>query len=122
MARRSIPSWCRLHVGVWSDDRLLRVSPEARWLYLAGLAYSADKELDGQVPDSMRAMFCTGFDKPADTYAHELVTVGLWDADGVPAPKWGKWQETREQREAERERGRIAAAESAAKRRDGATP
>ena len=112
MTRRTIPPWCRLHVGIWNDDRLLRVSPEARWLYIAGIGYSADKELDGRVPDAVRVMFCAGFDKPADHYADELTAVGLWTSYGVPPAKWRKWQETREQRQAERERGRAAAAHS----------
>jgi hypothetical protein len=76
-------SWVKLDDKLPGHRKVLAVSPEAAWLHIEGLCYSAQQETDGAIPDTALAML-TRFSKPkAIKLAARLIEVGLWERNGT---------------------------------------
>lgn len=65
---------------IWTSPKLAGVGPEALWVLLAGLGYSAHFGLDGRVPKA--SLHCLTFGDDPEEAVRELVDAGLWMDDG----------------------------------------
>ena len=103
--------WIRLSADYAWDPRIMRIRPAAELLYLRTLAASRAHESDGHVAREWLAALTRGFDaRTAQRAVNDLVSEGLWEPcdDGwrVPYERWARWQDTNDDRAAQRENER----------------
>ena len=117
MARKPLPPWVRVAQDIWLDERILANDFEARWLFIAGLGYSARQATDGVVAASAIPLLTNGMTNGQHA-VHGLIDTGLWtpraDGFGPTFEHWAKWQQTA----AEVVADRAAAAERQRKARE----
>lgn len=71
-------SWVRLDDAVYDHRKLRAIPHRARWVWVAGLAYSSRNRLDGALP----AYVLSAIEGHARD-ARALEDVGLWVPDGA---------------------------------------
>lgn len=111
-------SWAKLDDRANEHHKQLEAGAEACWLWACGLMYAnRQDERDGFIPAAMVSMLYPFTNAP--NLAERLVSVGLWRKrkGGFVIHNYHKWNQTKEQREAELEAGRERAAKSYAKKR-----
>ncbi len=106
-------TWTRLDDKHFQRPEALDVSDRARLLEVAALVWSNMTGTDGAIGRRALRALSTITDEdaaPVETYAAELVEVGLWEVTGTgwQVVGWGDLQPTAEQVEAKKaeERGR----------------
>lgn len=120
--------YIRLNVDFQDDPKIAAVEPLAELLYIRCLAWSKHHQTDGLVPRVVLARI--GFDLgDVEPLVEQLLSVQLWekgdgtDAVMVPPSKWAKYQVTKAEvdalRERNAERARVSRERARARERDG---
>jgi hypothetical protein len=102
--------WLKLHTDTMDDPKLRDVSAEARWLWICGRCYIAERLSDGVIT---RAVFRTaGLRRPAEA-AMTLLNAQLWERRGNDFfdPGWQDSSPSRSHVQAQRKKlaDRVAA-------------
>lgn len=96
MSRKVGEAFVRVAVTAPRHPKWLRVPPAARWLLVAAICWSREKETDGELPRD--AVVTLGVDKPWPL-VDALVKAGLLDEieGGYRIHDFGQWQETKQE-------------------------
>lgn len=116
-------SWFKVDDKLWGHPKWLATPIRARGLWVTAGSWSADQEMDGNIPRHVLPILGATLRD-----ASALVAAGLWQATdtGWRFHGWAEFQPTREQKEAEREaareRMRAGRERKAAKRAEDVRP
>src|SRR5690606_17584603 len=97
-------AWMKFHADTMDDPKLLKVSAEARWLWVVGRCYITEHLTDGVIP--RREVFrAANLRRPAEA-ANALVDEELWERydDGFYDPTWRTSIRSRDEVQAERQK------------------
>lgn len=111
-------SWAKIDDRANEHRKQLDAGAEACWLWACGLMYANRQPArDGFIPERMLGLLYPFMS--ATKLAKALVRVGLWDKapGGYLIHEFTKWNQSREQVEAERKNGRARAAKSYEKKK-----
>jgi hypothetical protein len=111
-------TWAKIDDRANEHRKQLAAGAEACWLWTCGLMYANRQPArDGFIPDAMVGMLYPF--KDAKALAARLVKAGLWRkcSGGYRIHEFKLWNQTKEQLENEREKGRERAAKSYEKRK-----
>lgn len=111
-------SWAKIDDRANEHRKMLKAGAEACWLWACGLMYANRQPArDGFIPEAMLRMLYP-FTDPIGL-AEKLVEVKLWKrtTDGYQIHDFRNWNQTKEQRDEVRARGRERAAKSYASRK-----
>lgn len=99
-----------LDMNYLRDPAIRRAGPEAELLYLRGLAHSKAGETEGFIGNYDLPVVAVALKRP-EVLAAALVHQGLWlvEDDGWRIRSWEKWNLTRTERDAEKQKKRDAA-------------
>lgn len=102
--------WTRLDDQFINSPKILSISRDARWLYVAGLVWSVGALTDGVIAPYSLPAFAGDYHPNARKKAvRELVTAGLWETsgDGWLIHDFSEYQPMRKEVEAKREADRV---------------
>jgi hypothetical protein len=114
-----VSPWVKLDDSFPDHPKVLKAGDQAAWMFVCGLLYSARALTDGFIPiDAVRRL--THLKNPM-RFAQKLVEVRLWELaeGGFTIHDYAKYQRSRQQIEAERERNAKRSRRWRDKERDG---